>query len=108
MATAVLTRDPADMSAYAPVLATLRLEVVAMPVTKTVSAADPDALVRALADGTYSAIVVASPRAAHELARAVGRVVPALDGVPRIWAVGPATKRALDIAKLPSHLPDDV
>lgn len=108
MATAVLTRDPVDVPGYSRVLAPLGLDVVAMPVTKTVSAADPDALVRALADGTYSAIVVASPRAAHELARALGRVVPPLDAVPTIWAVGPATKRALDIAKLPAHLPDDV
>jgi len=80
--------------------------VVAMPVTKTAPAADPDALVRALGDGTYSAIVVASPRAAHELARAHGRV--ALDELPPIWAVGPATKRALDNANLPAHMPDDV
>ncbi len=108
MPTAVLTRDPVDVPAYARVLGPLGLEVVAMPVTKTVSAADPDALVRALADGTYSAIVVASPRAAHELARAIGRVTPPLETLPGIWAVGPATKRALDIAKLAAHLPDDV
>jgi uroporphyrinogen-III synthase len=108
MATAVLTRDPVDVPAYARVLAPVGLDVIAMPVTKTVSAADPDALVRALADGAYSAIVVASPRAAHELARAIGRVLPPIDELPMIWAVGPATKRALDIAKLPAHVPDDV
>jgi uroporphyrinogen-III synthase len=108
MATAVVTRDPVDAQTYAAALAKLGLEVIAMPVTKTASAADPDALVRALADGTYSAIVVASPRAAHELGRAHARVVPPLDELPAIWAVGPATKRALDIAKLPAHMPDDV
>jgi uroporphyrinogen-III synthase len=108
MATVVLTRDPADTPAYARVLAPLGLEVVAMPVTRTVSAADPDALVRALADGTYIAIVIASPRAAHELARAYARIAHTIDALPTIWAVGPATKRALEIAKLPAHLPDDV
>jgi len=108
MATAVLTRDPADAQAYVSVLAPLGLDVIAMPVTRTESPADPDALVRALGDGTYSAIVVASPRAAHELARAHARIAHTLDGLPSIWAVGPATKRALDIAKLDAHLPDDV
>src|SRR5690242_14137098 len=74
MATAVLTRDPVDVPSYARVLAPLGLDVIAMPVTRTVSAADPDALVRALGDGVYSAIVVASPRAAAELGRAHGRI----------------------------------
>src|SRR5438067_2378651 len=92
MAYAVLTRDPADAQAYAAALAPLGFEVVAMPVTRTVPPADRDALARALA-GDFAAIVIASPRAAHELARA-GHTGA------EIWAVGPATKRALDIAKL--------
>lgn len=108
MATAVLTRDPVDTLAYARVLEQFGLEVVAMPVTQTASAADPDALVRALGDGTYSAIVIASPRAAHELARAHVRVAHTIDPLPVIWAVGPATKRALEIAQLAAHLPEDV
>jgi uroporphyrinogen-III synthase len=106
MATAVLTRDPVDVSSYARVLAPLGLDVVAMPVTRTVSAPDPDALVRALGDGVYTAIVVASPRAAAELAKAHGRAP--METVPTIWAVGQATKRALDIARLTAQVPDDV
>ncbi len=105
---AVLTRDPVDAQAYARALAPLGLEVVAMPVTRTAAAGDPDALVRALGDGTYSAIVIASPRAAHELARAHARVAHTIEPLPVIWAVGPATKRALEIAQLAAHLPDDV
>jgi uroporphyrinogen-III synthase len=105
MAVALLTRDPVDAQAYASVLAPLGLDVVAMPVTRTASA-DPDTLVRALAGSDHAAIVVASPRAAHELARAV--TAAALDALPEIWAVGPATKRALDIAKLPAILPAGV
>jgi len=106
MATAVLTRDPVDVPSYARVLAPLGLDVVAMPVTRTVSAPDPDALVRALGDGVYTAIVVASPRAAAELAKAHGRAP--METVPTIWAVGQATKRALDIARLTAQVPDDV
>jgi uroporphyrinogen-III synthase len=111
MAFAVLTRDPVDAHAYVTVLAPLGLEVIAMPVTKTVSAADSGALARALDDGEYAAVIVASPRAAHELARAAGTTTNArttLPELPEIWAVGPATKRALDIAKLPAHNPPDV
>ena len=111
MATAVLTRDPVDAQAYASALAPLGLDVLAMPVTRTVPAADRDALTRALAEDNYAAIVLASPRGAHELARAVTELAakrttpPAL---PEVWAVGPATKRALDIAKLPAHHPAGV
>jgi uroporphyrinogen-III synthase len=111
MAFAVLTRDPVDAQGYAGVLGPLGLEVVAMPVTKTASADDPGALARALDTGSYAAIVVASPRAAHELARAVASlqsVRTTMPDLPDVWAVGPATKRALDIAKLPAHLPADV
>ena len=111
MAVAVLTRDPVDAQGYASVLAPLGLEVLAMPVTKTVPAADPGALSRALDTGDYAAIVVASPRAAHELARAVAALASVrttMPDLPDVWAVGPATKRALDIAKLPAHQPADV
>jgi uroporphyrinogen-III synthase len=101
----VLTRDPADAQPYAAALAALGLTVLAMPVTRTAAAADPDALARALGDGVYEVIVVASARAANELARAVGSTRPAL---PEIWAVGPATKRALDAAQLFARLPAEV
>jgi uroporphyrinogen-III synthase len=100
MAFAVVTRDLASAAAYGAALAPLGLEVVAMPVTKTCAAADPEALRRAIV-GDYAAILVASPRAAHELARvAIGRELP------EVWAVGPATLRALEIAKIPAHHPD--
>lgn len=106
MATAVLTRDPGDAAAYASVLAELGLELIAMPVTRTVSAGDPDALVRALGDGRYAAIVVASPRAAAALASAAERA--GVHEPPEIWAVGPATRDVLEAARLPVHLPDEV
>ncbi len=100
MAFAVVTRDLASAAAYAAALAPLGLETVAMPVTKTAAAADREALPRAL-DLDYAAIVVASPRAAQELARAAaGRELP------EVWAVGPATRRALGIAKIAAHHPD--
>lgn len=111
MPTAVLTRDPVDAQAYASVLAPLGLDVVAMPVTRTEPPADRDALARALDQGDYAAIVVASPRAVHELARAVGSLAgirTTLPELPDVWAVGPATKRALDIARLPAQLPAGV
>ncbi|HUS33538.1 MAG TPA: uroporphyrinogen-III synthase, partial [Kofleriaceae bacterium] len=84
---------------------------IAMPVTKPAPAADPDALVRAMSEGSYDVIMVASARAAHELARAVLAATPiraTLPDVPDVWAVGPATKRALDIAKLPARWPPNV
>jgi uroporphyrinogen-III synthase len=111
MAVAVLTRDPGDVAAYASALAPLGLTIVAMPVTKTVAAENPAALSRALDTGDYAAILVASPRAAHELARAVAslaNVRTTMPDLPDVWAVGTATKRALDIAKLPAHQPSDV
>ena len=111
MAVAVLTRDPADVTAYAAALAPLGLTVVAMPVTKTAPPPDPDALTRALDTGEYAAIVVASARAAYELSRAVAALATVrttMPELPYVWAVGPATKRALDIAKLPAHVPDGV
>ena len=102
MARAVLTRDPTSAPAYAAALAPLGLECVAMPVTKHAPPQDPGALARAVA-GDFAAIVVASPRAAHELARARAATAQAL---PEVWAVGPATRRALDIAKIRAHHPD--
>ena len=104
MAHAVLTRDPADAQAYASHLSVLGLDVIAMPVTKTMPASDPDALARALATGSFTAIVVASPRAAHELARAAATATQ----LGEIWAVGPATRRALELANLTAHHPADV
>src|SRR5689334_14408641 len=109
MAVAVLTRE--DVSAYASALAELALDVVAMPVTTTVPPADRDALVRALDSGDYAAIVVASARSAHEIARAVASLANAgttLPDLPDVWAVGPATKRALEQALLPVHQPAGV
>jgi uroporphyrinogen-III synthase len=111
MPVAVLTREPSDVAAYASALAPLGLSVVAMPVTKTAPAEDPAALSRALDTGNYEAILVASPRAAHELAKAIAAlsgVRTTMPDLPDVWAVGPATKRALDIAKLPAHQPSDV
>jgi uroporphyrinogen-III synthase len=111
MAVAVLTRDPVDAHGYASVLTPLGLGVVAMPVTRFESALDPDALARALDRTRYVAIVVASPRAAHELARAMSALAATratVPELPEIWAVGPATKRALDIAKLPATVPPQV
>jgi uroporphyrinogen-III synthase len=93
---AVITRDPVDAEAYASILAPLGLDVVAMPVTKTAAPADPDALQRALGM-SWDIIVVASPRAATELRRVL--VTPT-----EIWAVGPATQRAL--APLVARVPD--
>ena len=105
MAFAVLTRDPADAQAYAAPLGALGLEIVAMPVTRIAPPADPEALGRALGQGGFAAVVVASPRAVHELARAAAGRLP--EGCA-IWAVGPATLRALAIAGLPAHHPPGV
>jgi uroporphyrinogen-III synthase len=102
---AVLTRDPSDAAAYAPALARLDLEVVALPVTRIAPASDPDALRRALVGGGYAAIVIASPRAAHELAQARDA---AMVDLPEVWAVGAATRRALAIARIVATHPDGV
>ena len=93
MAFAVLTRDVADAQAYAAALAPL--EIVAMPVTRTVEV--PGALSGCAAD----IVVVMSPRAAHQLAKSGIEV-------GEIWAVGPATRRALEIAKLRATVPADI
>ena len=73
-----------------------------MPVVTTAPAADPDALPRALATGPFAAIVVASPRAAAELVRAGGAAAGP------VWAVGPATERALADASVAAHHPSGV
>ena len=93
MAFAVLTRDPADAASYSSALAPL--EVVAMPVTRTVEIAG------ALAPQRADVVVVMSPRAAHNLVKS---------GVtaPSVWAVGPATRRALEIARVAAHVPPEV
>src|SRR5580704_4996959 len=95
MARAVLTRD--DVVAYTAGLARLGLDAVAMPVTRTAPPPDPGALRRALED-EYDAIVVASARAAAAIAAA---------GTPHgeVWAVGPATLRALADAGIGATYP---
>ncbi|HEV7555280.1 MAG TPA: uroporphyrinogen-III synthase, partial [Kofleriaceae bacterium] len=100
---AVLTRD--EVEPYAPVFAGIGLEVVAMPVTHGAPPADRGALSRALAGGDYAVIVVASPRAVLELAHARDE---ALVPLPEVWAVGPSTKRALDIARIKAVHPSGV
>jgi uroporphyrinogen-III synthase len=87
---AVITRALDANSPYVAALATLGLEVVAMPVTRTAPPADPAALPAAIARGGYLAIVVASARAAEALVVARGA-----SQLPEVWAVGPATARAL-------------
>jgi uroporphyrinogen-III synthase len=94
MAYAVLTRDSTSAAAYAVALAPLGFEVVAMPVTTYKSTG-------AALDTACDFIVVASPRAAQELSRA-----HAPSG--EVWAVGPATQRALAIAKIPAVVPENI
>lgn len=136
VAFAVLTRDPSDAAAYEAALHPR--QVVAMPVVTTAPPPDPTALARALTTGPFAAIVVASPRAAAELARAVdvltrtaaknareaavltgrpGEIVRAVADslhagatavVDSIWAVGPATERALATANLAARHPPGV
>ena len=88
MARIVLTRSLDDVRAYAPPLEALGLEVVAFPVTRTVSAGDPDALVRALADGTIKAagldVFADEPRIPDELLT--------MDNVVLLPHVGSATR----------------
>ena len=100
MAYAVLTRDPEACTAYAEALGRLGLEVVAMPVTRTVPPPDEAALGRALDAGGYAVILVASARAAQALATARGHAPLA-----EVWAVGPATAAALHAAGIPAIQP---
>lgn len=103
MAYAVVTRDREGAAPYAAALAALGLEVVAMPVTRTAPPADPGALARALARGGHAAIVCASARAAAALAEARGGAA-----LPEVWAVGPATARALEAAGIRAIVPEGV
>ena len=107
MALAVVTRDREGAAPYAAALAPLGLEVVAMPVTRTASPADPGALGRALARGGHAAIVCASARAASALIEAAA-ARPDDAPLPEIWAVGPGTARALEAGRLRALVPDGV
>jgi uroporphyrinogen-III synthase len=103
MAHAVVTREIDARSGYVAALAELGLEIVAMPVTHTEPPRDPQALSRALQHGEHAAIVIASPRAAAALAQAAAHSSASL---PEVWAVGPATQRALSAAGIIAvHLP---
>lgn len=100
MAYAVVTRELDATSAYATVLAPLGFELVAMPVTRTEPPRDTGALARAL-EASYAAIVVASARAAAALAAACGG-----HAIRDVWAVGPATQRALAAAGIVARVPE--
>lgn len=103
MLRAVLTRD--DVVSYAEAFAALRIDVVAMPVTRQV--ADPDhreAVARAVAAGPYAFTVVASRHAAIYLARALAAAHRAAADLGEIWAVGPATRDALARERLPARV----
>ena len=102
MAYAVITRELDAAAPYAAALAALGLEAVALPVTSTVPAGDPGELARAVASGGHAAIVVASARAAAALAAARGAAA-----LPEVWAVGPATARALAAAGIAAQLPPE-
>jgi uroporphyrinogen-III synthase len=88
MAFAVLTRD--DCDDYRAPLAAIGLDVVAMPVTAAFAIDGPLAV--ALSSGEYAAIVVASRRAAAQLAALGHR------GLPEVWVVGEATGKPLELA----------
>src|SRR5690242_15618932 len=130
MAYAVITREVEAAAVYAAVLAPMGLEGVAMPVTCTAPARDPGELVRALERGGQVAIVVGSMRAASALASARGGAgvgafggggagtvagaragadaragAGASAGLAEVWAVGPATARALAEAGIPAVVP---
>jgi len=76
---------------------------VAMPVTCTAPPRDPGELTRALERGGQVAIVVASARAAGALASLRGGAALA-----EVWAVGPATARALAEAGIAAVVPPAV
>jgi len=100
MAYAVITREADAAAPYAAALVALGLEGVAMPVTCTAPPEDPGELARAIARGGHAAIVVASARAAAALAAARGGAA-----LPEVWAVGPATGRALAAAGIAAVVP---
>jgi uroporphyrinogen-III synthase len=104
MASAVVTRELDATSAYVTVLAASGLDVIAMPVTRTEPPRDATALARAL-ESQYAAIVIASARGAAALVAARGerdRAQP----LPEVWAVGPATQRALQAAGITARTAD--
>lgn len=103
VAYAVITRELDAAAPYAAALAALGLEAVALPVTCTAPAGDPEELARALARGGHAAIVVASARAAAALDAARGGA--ALPEACEVWAVGPATARALAAAGIAARVP---
>ncbi len=96
----MITREADAVARYAAALAPLGLEVIALPVTRTEAAGDPGALGRAIAQGGYAAIVVASARAAAAVHAARGDAA-----LPEVWAVGPATARALAAAGIAAEVP---
>jgi uroporphyrinogen-III synthase len=118
VAYAVITRELDAAAPYVAALATLGLEAIALPVTCTAPAGDPAELVRALARGGHAAIIVASARAAAALAAALGELeaerpgaaapAPATRALAEVWAVGPATARALADAGIAARVPAGV
>ena len=100
MAYAVITRDADVAAPYVAALAPLGLDGVALPVTRTAPPRDPGELARALEGGGHAAIVVASARAAQAVAAARGGAALA-----EVWAVGPATARALAEAGIAARVP---
>jgi uroporphyrinogen-III synthase len=100
VAYAVITREAEAAAPYAAALAPLGLDGIALPVTQIAPPRDAGQLVRALEHGGYAAIVVASARAAAALDAARGDAA-----LPEVWAVGPATARALAAAGIPAVVP---
>jgi uroporphyrinogen-III synthase len=103
VAYAVITREAEAAAPYTAALAPLGLEGLALPVTRTAPAEDPEELVHALAGGGYAAIVVASARAAVAIDAARGA-----GALPEVWAVGTATARALAAAGITARVPPGV
>ncbi|HEU4734410.1 MAG TPA: uroporphyrinogen-III synthase [Kofleriaceae bacterium] len=103
MAYAVITREADAAAPYIAALAPLGLEGIPLSVTRTAPARDPEELVRAVERGGYAAVVVASARAAAALAAIPGARRGAV--LPEVWAVGPATARALAAAGIPARVP---
>ncbi|MBA3461626.1 MAG: uroporphyrinogen-III synthase [Deltaproteobacteria bacterium] len=103
MSSAVLTRELDAHSGYIAALGALGLDVVTMPVTHTEPPRDPLALPRALEHGGHAAIVIVSARGAAALAQARAHVTT----LPEVFAVGPATHRALAAAGITAQHPPD-
>lgn len=100
MPTVVVTRDLDATAPYAAALRALGFDTVAMPVTRTHEPDDRDALRLALERTGYAAVVCASARAASALVAARGP-----RSLPDVWAVGPATARALEAAGVTPLVP---